>query len=195
MRSTKTLCLIAIFTSLIIASDYALIPALNVKLVDTLVFSTSFVFGFRIGAAVAVISELIWGVISPYGFFLPIVPFLVLGELLYVFAGYFASKVWGTELFGAFSTRNLYFGAILAICAFLWDLETNIATGILEGARTFEAYLVVIAFGTPFAISHELSDFILGATLAPIVIVYCRRLYGKRVNDPKLPVVARKAVP
>ena len=45
MRSS----VIAIFTSSIIASDYALAPALNVKLMDTLVFASTFVFGFRIG--------------------------------------------------------------------------------------------------------------------------------------------------
>lgn len=179
MRSAKILSLIALFTSLIIASDYALIPALNVKLVDTLVFCTSFVFGFRVGASVSVLSELIWGIVSPYGFFLPIVPFLVLGELLYVFAGYFASKIWGKEMFGAFSTRNLYFGAILAICAFLWDLETNLATGVIGGAQTLIAYVAFLISGIPFAILHELSDFILGASLAPIVISYCKRLTGK----------------
>lgn len=192
MRSTKMLSLIAIFTSLIIASDYALIPALNVKLVDTLVFSTSFVFGFRIGASVAVLSELIWGVVSPYGFFLPIVPFLVLGEFFYVFAGYFASKIWGAEMFGAFSTRNLYFGAILAICAFAWDLETNLATGLIWGAQTLEAYATFLVSGIPFAILHELSDFILGASLAPMVIAYCRRLTGK--STTKVDVLTQTGV-
>ena len=57
MQSTRTLSLIAIFTSLTIASDYALAPVLNVKLMDTLVFSTSYAFGFRIGTSIAILSE------------------------------------------------------------------------------------------------------------------------------------------
>lgn len=185
MTSTRTLSIIALFTSLIIASDYVLTPALNVKLLDTIVFSVTFAFGFRIGASVAILSELIWSSISPYGFSLPIVPFLVIGELLYVVAGYFASKIWGEESFSPVSSRNLYFGAILAICAFIWDLETNLATGLIEGARTLSAYLVVLAFGIPFAILHELSDFILGAALAPLLILYCRRLAGEKIKVPQ----------
>jgi hypothetical protein len=182
MSSTRMLSIVALFTSLIIASDYALTPALNVKLLDTIVFSVTFVFGFRIGVSVAMLSEFIWGSISPYGFSLPIVPFLVIGELLYVVAGYFASKIWGGEVFSPVSSRNLYFGAILAICAFIWDLETNLATGLIEGAKTLSAYLVVLAFGIPFAISHELSDFFLGAALAPSLIVYSRRLVGEKIK-------------
>jgi uncharacterized membrane protein len=185
MSSTRTLSIIALFTSLIIASDFALTPALNVKVLDTIVFSVTFVFGFRIGASVAMLSEFIWGSISPYGFSLPIMPFLVIGELLYVVAGYFASKIWGREVFSPVSSRNLYFGAVLAICAFVWDLETNLATGLIEGAKTLSAYLVVLAFGIPFAISHELSDFFLGAALAPLLIVYSRRLVGEKIKVPQ----------
>jgi uncharacterized membrane protein len=196
MRSTKTISMIAIFVSLIIASDYALAPALNIKLLDTLVFSASFVFGFRVGASIAIVSELIWSVVSPYGLYLPIVPFLVAGELLYVAAGFFASKIWGKEVFGALSSRNLYFGAILAICAFVWDLETNIATGLLyywPKEKLLEV-LVFEVYGIPFSIFHELSDFILGAALAPIVILYCRRLSGKQSNPTRVHVTHQEVV-
>ena len=93
MHHTKDLTIVAVFTSLIIASDYALAPVFNVKLVDTFVFSSAYSFGFRIGAYIAILSEFIWGVISPNGFGGLIIPFLVVGELLYAFAGYSASKI------------------------------------------------------------------------------------------------------
>jgi uncharacterized membrane protein len=179
--SSKTISVIAIFTSLIIASDYALVPALNVKLMDTLVFSSSFAFGFKIGASIAVLSELIWSAITPYGFYLPIVPFLIGGELLFALAGYFVSKMWQSEIVSPFSTENLFFGAVLSICAFFWDLETNIATGLLEGARNLAVLLgfEVVGYIGGFNIAHEASDFVFGSTLVPIVIAYLQRHAGR----------------
>ena len=188
MHSARNLSLIAIFSSLTIATDYALAPALNVKLMDTLVFSSAYAFGFRIGASIAILSELVWGLVSPYGFFLPIIPFLVVGELLYATAGYLASRIWGMEKLSTLSPRNLFFGAILAICAFVWDFETNIATGLLAlwPRENLAGVLFFEVTGIPFMIPHELSDFILGATLAPVIIVYSRRLVMKGYSSTKM---------
>lgn len=178
MQSTRTLSVIAIFTSLIIASDFALAPVLNVKIMDTIVFATAFVFGFRTGASVAVLSETIWSIVTPYGMFLPITPFQVGGELLFATAGYAASKIWGMEKLSPISSRNLFFGALMAICAFIWDFETNIATGLIAlwPHQTLFRLLAYEVSGIFFAVPHELSDFILGAALAPIIIMYCKRL-------------------
>ena len=177
MQSTRSLSIIAIFTSLIIASDFALAPVLNVKMMDTIVFAIAFVFGFRTGASVAVLSEFIWSVVTPYGMFLPITPFQVGGELLFAVAGYAASRIWGMEKLSPVSSRNIFFGAILAICAFIWDFETNIATGLIfYNMHTLVGLLAVVGAGITFMIPHELSDFVLGTALAPIIIMYCRRL-------------------
>ena len=105
MRTTRALTLIAIFTSLILASDYALSPVFNVKLLDTLVFVAAYTFGFRIGASVAILSEFIWGTVNPNGFGGLIIPFLILGELIYVIAGYLASKMWKIDEIKTLSPR------------------------------------------------------------------------------------------
>lgn len=181
MLSARILALIAIFTSLILASDYALSPVFNVKLLDTLVFVSAYVFGLRIGASIAVLSEFIWGLVSPNGFGGLVIPFLIAGELIFVAAGYFANKLWKIDEIKSLSSRNLFLGATLAICAFLWDLETNLATGFLEGARTPLQYVPFLIAGIPFAIPHELSDLVFGTALAPVAIVYLRR-YSYRME-------------
>ena len=73
---------------------------------------------------------------------------------------------WGMEKPSALSSRNLFFGAILAICAFIWDFETNIATGLLAlwPRENLLGVLIFEVTGIPFMITHELSDFILGVT-------------------------------
>ena len=130
MNATRRITLIAMFTSLAITTDYALTPINNVKLVFTLVFASAYSFGFKVGAAVAVLAELIWGIISPDGFGGLIIPFLMGATLIYAVVGWGASKVWGTEI-NPVSPLNIVFGCIMATCAFAWDTVTNLATGLL----------------------------------------------------------------
>jgi hypothetical protein len=178
---TRELALVAAFTALAIASDFALTDFQNVKLVDPIVFSVAFVFGLEMGVYVGVLSELIWGTVSPYGFGGYIIPFLIAGEVLYALAGWAASKAWkgGTS---PISARNLYMGAALALCAFLWDLETNAATALLSfwPSLTLNDLLATEAAGIIFALAHEVSDFVTGAFLAPLIIFYASRLERQR---------------
>jgi len=179
---TKDLALVAGFTALAIASDFALADIPNVKLVDPIVFSVAFVFGLETGVYVGVLSELIWGTISPYGFGGYIIPFLVAGEVLYALAGWAAARVWAGES-SRLSARNLYFGAMLALCAFLWDIETNAGTAVLAfwPSLTVPRLLATEVVGIPFMVSHEVSDLVTGAVLAPFIIFYASRLARQRV--------------
>jgi hypothetical protein len=183
----RTITIVALFSSLIIASDYALAPILNVKLMDTLVFSSAYAFGFKVGAYIAITSELIWSFASPYGFAGYIMPFLIAGELVFALAGYAASRIWGSpkDLSG-FSEKNAYFGAILALCAAFWDFETNIGTAVIAGARTFEGFLFYQLSGVFFSLAHEISDFVLGAFLAPVIIVYFYRVFGTKASESRV---------
>lgn len=180
MRTTGNVAVISIFTALIVSSDFALAPYANVKLMDTLVFVAAFVFGFRTGGSVAILSETIWGFISPNGMAGTILPFLVGGELLFAFAGHAAAKLWGDPRTSPFSAQNLFLGAILAICAFVWDFETNAATGLLAGASTIPSLLWYEVPGIPFMVAHELSDFALGALVAPAVIAYSWHMANRK---------------
>jgi len=173
---TKELAQVAAFSALAVASDFALTDLLNVKLVDPIVFSVAFVFGLEMGVYVGVVSEMIWGVFNPWGFGGYIIPFLVAGEILYALAGWAMARVWRGES-SRFSTRNLYFGAVLAICAFLWDLETNVGTAIIASwpSLTLQIIAGYEYVGIPFMMAHEVSDLATGAILAPLIIFYASR--------------------
>jgi hypothetical protein len=170
---TRDLALVAGFSALAVASDFALADLPNVKLVDPIVFSVAFVFGLRMGVYVGVLSEVVWGVLSPYGFGGYIIPFLVAGEAVYALAGWGASRVWRGER-TRLSARNLYLGAVLALCAFLWDLETNAGSALVAfwPALTIEKLLATEVVGMPFMMAHEVSDLVTGAILAPLIIFY-----------------------
>jgi len=173
---TKDLARVSAFTALAVASDFALTDLLNVKLVDPIVFSVAFVFGLEMGVCVGVVSEVIWGTLSPYGFGGYIIPFLVAGEVVYALAGWATSRIWRGET-SRLSARNLYFGAVLALCAFLWDLETNVGTALIASwpSLTLEIVAVYEYLGIPFMMAHEVSDLATGAILAPLIIFYASR--------------------
>jgi hypothetical protein len=179
LNPTRKIAIVALFTSLSIVTDYALVAIPNVKLVFTLTFASAYSFGFKVGATVAVLTELIWGLVTPYGTYLPIIPFLVGANVIYAIAGWGASKIWGHNI-RPVSQLNIVFGSILAICAFIWDTITNFGTAIIIvwPHVTLSPLLYYEGFGIPFMVFHELGDFVLGSALAPIVIVYFLKIFG-----------------
>ena len=177
MSWSRDVARVAALSAIIVGSDFALAPFPNVKLLDTVVFLAAYLFGFRVGATVAVISEFIWAVVSPWGPAGAITPFLVVGEVLFAAGGWWASRVWGgrPELLRG---NAVFLGAIILICAFVWDLETNAATAVIAlwPSLTLEKLLLVEAVGIPFAIIHEVADFVIGTALAPLTILLIPRV-------------------
>jgi hypothetical protein len=183
MRASRTVAIVATFSALIVGSDLALSPFSNVKLLDTLVFVSAYVFGFRVGAMVGVLSEAIWSFVSPVGMAGPIAPFLIVGEVLFALAGWGASRIWGHQ-FRLASPYSLFIGATMAICAFFWDLETNFATALLlfwpwPSLNQF-LFTSFNPLTIPFIIAHEGSDFAFGALLAPAFILLIPRAFRGR---------------
>jgi len=87
--SVTQTALVAVFAAMSLASNYAMIGIVNVKLMDTLVFLAAFLFGLRIGVGVAVVSWGVYGFINPYGADdLILLSFLVAGECFYAITGF-----------------------------------------------------------------------------------------------------------
>lgn len=185
MRTARDIAVVAVFTALVIGSDLALSgPEFsNVKLLDTLVFVAAYIFGFRVGASVGVLSETIWSFASPVGLAGTITPFLVAGELLFALAGWAAPKAWGTRP-RALSAHSLFIGALLAICAFAWDLETNAATALIAYWPSPGLPQLLATMFNPltllFALAHEGSDFAFGALVAPSFISLIPKAFGRK---------------
>jgi uncharacterized membrane protein len=185
VKSSAQVAVVATFTALVVGSDLALSgPEFsNIKLLDTLVFVSAYLFGLKVGAAVGVLSESIWSFVSPVGSAGVVAPFLILGELLFAIAGYGAARVWKG---GDSSYPNPFFiGALLALCAFMWDFETNAATALIAfwPGVTLSNFLATEfnPFTLAFALAHEGSDFVFGALLAPTFIVLITKAHRSHV--------------
>lgn len=172
------IAVVAVFTALVVGSDFALTPFVNFKLLDTIVFLVAYAYGLRQGAAVAVLSETVWSVVSPWGPAGVITPFLVAGELLFAAAGWEASKVWRLER-RAVSPTAIFIGATLAVCAFLWDFEVNAVTAVIWFGTNLTVTQLGITelagFVFPVPMLHEVGDFLLGTLLVPATLLVMPR--------------------
>ena len=70
----------------------------------------------------------------------------------------------------------------MAVCALMWDLETNAGTALLVSwpSLTLQLLAVYEAQGIPFALAHEVSDLLTGAVLVPLIIFYASRFARPR---------------
>jgi hypothetical protein len=177
-RQATRASVIAVMTAACIVSNYLLIGVFNVKLMDLIVFSSGFLFGPAVGASVGVLTWLVYGTINPYGFSLPVLISTSLMESLYGIAGGLLGTN-GKGKMGIGLTSNLKFGIVGFLLTFLYDLVTNIVSGLSAGIPL----MVALITGIPFAIAHEGSNaafFFLGA---PPLISAVSRLIPHGEND------------
>lgn len=146
----RKIALIAVLAATAIATNYLLIGALNVKLMDLIVFTSGYLLGSALGAFTGALVWLVYGTINPFGFSLPVFISTVIGEAMFGIAGGFFA---GRDADGA-----LGFDAWAAVTGFLltfvYDLFTNIVSGVTAGVPIPLALIT----GTPFMLAHTISN-------------------------------------
>jgi hypothetical protein len=196
-RASTRATLVAVFTALALATNYALIALPNIKLMDALVFIAAFLFGLRLGIGVAVSTWLVYGFVNPYGqadFIL--LSFLITGECFYALAGAALSKTFVTrDLLSenraqrrpspvfAYSKLGLVFALVGFQATFAYDLLTNFGTWIFKTNSLYQAFVIGIITGAPFAVLHEVSNIVFFGTVAPVVIVTAKRFGLGRTEE------------
>ena len=173
MLRTRTVATVAVFVALVVGSNFALAELPDSKLDGLIVFASTIGFGAGAASAIAILSELIWSQVSPWGASgSALLPFLLSGELFYVVAGVLALRlVRGTR--GGLAERGALFGGILVLSTLAWDLWTNLGTALLYyGGAINLACLLVVEFNPPallFDMVHEGTNLLLGLLVAPLV--------------------------
>ena len=168
--TTKDTSFIIVMTALIVGLNYLMLPLVNVKLMDLLVFVTGYSMGGLVGVLVGSLVWLIYGTLNPYGFSLPILVATCVGESLYGFVGGLCA-VSGLEVPRRISvgderfwTSNIKLGVVGFLLTFLYDLFTNVVSGLAAGIPI----TVALIMGIPFMIAHQASNlvfFTLGGTI------------------------------
>jgi len=185
MRLTRSAATVAVLTALIVGSNLVLSDLPDVKLDAAVIFMTTIVFGAYAGASVAVLSELIWSQVSPWGSSgAYLLPFLISAELLYVVAGLIARRA----LRGRWDTARgsgALFAGLLGIFTFCWDVWTNLGTAIL-GTNLSAGAILFVEFNPltlAFDVTHEVSNLILGAAFVPVTLILLPKVAKGLVPD------------
>ena len=176
----------------------------NIKLMDSLIFIAAFLFGLQVGLGTAVSTWIVYGFLNPYGQDDPVLlAFLISGECFYAIAGALLSRATITkdllktnqhqspnrrlakpsdrlgQLRGflmPYGKMSLLFGLIGFQATFAYDILTNFGSWVFKTTSLYQAFLIGIITGVPFAILHETSNLIFFATVVPLGIVTARRL-------------------
>lgn len=158
---TRQLTLVALGTSLALVTNYLLIPAENVKLMDLIVFIVGFVGGPLAGAATGALTWSVYGTINPNGgVFLPVWISTMFGETFYGAVGGFLGRRLSTkaEIQPKFRL-NVLFGLVGLSLTFVYDMLTSFAHAFAFGLSLSPApFALFLLFSAPFLIAHELSN-------------------------------------
>jgi hypothetical protein len=186
--------LVAVFSALSLATNYAMISIVNVKLMDVLVFISAFLFGVEVGIGTAIVTWGIYGFVNPYGQDgFPLIAFLMAGECFYaIAAGILRRTSLGHQLRevssgslssisadrskGSYLRSVVLFGVVGFLATFAYDLITNFATYLFVETSVYQAFVIGTITGVPFSVLHELSNLVFFALVAPGVIVAARDL-------------------
>lgn len=159
--STRELGFIGVMTGLCVASNYLMFSLPNVKLMDLFVFISGYAMGPLVGVLVGCFTWLVYGTLNPLGFSLPILLATMTGESLYGLAGGLATRLQLLDSHslpfsrGEFWISNLKFAFLGFFATFIYDLFTNVVSGLVIGLPI----IVAVIAGVPFALSHEVSNF------------------------------------
>ena len=169
LRSTQKVATVSLFAALAIATDYAMLPLANVKLMDTIVFVTGLVFGMWIGVSVGGLTWLVYGSVNPLGSDSGLLLLILIGsEMVYALLGSLARRSFSAESIGD-PALSVYWGCLGLIGAFLYDLVTIIVPTMLAGA-SFLVAASSLVLAVPFMLAHEISDFIFFAAVGPFLV-------------------------
>ncbi len=172
--------MIAVFTAVSLGTNYAMIDVPNVKLMDALVFTASFLFGLDVGVGSAVSIWAIYGFVNPYGQadFVTLF-FVMVGECFYALAGGLLRRTSVLKYSLRRGNTKLRIFPVIGIIGFLttfaYDVFTNFGTWVFRADSVYQAFVIGMITGAPFAAIHEVSNLFFFAIVAPVAILASQR--------------------
>jgi hypothetical protein len=175
--------LISVFTAEALATNYAMIGLANIKLMDALVFLAAFLFGSTVGFGIAISTWAVYGFVNPYGQAgFPLIFFLIIGECFYAVGGAVlrrtstAKQLLAEKRLASDLSIAAIFGVSGLALTFAYDVLTNFATYMFLSSSLYQALVIGLITGAPFALIHEFSNFWLFALVSPAAILATRAL-------------------
>lgn len=164
MSGSKWISITAIMTALALVGNYALVAVPNLELGSTVLFVTAYIFGAPMAIWSTLIMSLLFGIINPWGGFIPqIWVSQVIGWFYIVIIGAIMGRQgksgkrveprkWELAITGAFVT-------------FIFEQITNLGYSTTFGVPFFLAATAAI----PFSVMHIVSNTVIFSQVVPML--------------------------
>jgi uncharacterized membrane protein len=166
----RKVAIIATLASLALATNYAMLPLHNVKLMDVIVFVGGFCFGPLVGGLIGVLSWAIYGTLNPAGFSFPVWLATMFAEAIYGVVGGIVKKGFSFDSGDSeHRPQGLYFSfsALGMLLTLAYDIVTNVVFGYVSN---WDILVSIIAGFVPFGFVHMLSNaFFFGLGSVPAI--------------------------
>jgi hypothetical protein len=164
MNRSRWISITAIMTALALVGNYALVAVPNLELGSSILFVTSYIFGFQMAVWSTLIMSLLFGIINPWGGFIPQIWLSQVVGWFYIVAigsilGRRGSKEkrvepskWELAVTGAFVT-------------FIFEQVTNIGYSVTFGVP----FILAVTAAIPFTMLHILSNAVIFSQVVPML--------------------------
>jgi hypothetical protein len=164
MSDSRWVSITAIMTALALVGNYALVAVPNLELGSSILFVTAYIFGVQMAIWSTLIMSLLFGIINPWGGFIPLIWLSQVIGWFYIVAtgaimGRFGKngkrlepRKWELAFTGAFVT-------------FIFEQVTNIGYSITFGVP----FILAITAAIPFTILHIVSNAIIFSQVVPML--------------------------
>jgi hypothetical protein len=164
MSDSRWVSITAIMTALALVGNYALVAIPNLELGSTILFVTAYIFGAQMAVWSTLIMSLLFGIINPWGGFIPQIWLSqVIGWFYIITIGSIMgrqgkdgkkleSRKWELAITGAFVT-------------FIFEQITNLGYSVTFGVP----FLLAITAAIPFSFVHILSNAIIFSQVVPML--------------------------
>ena len=169
-RGSRWISITAIMTALALVGNYALVAIPNLELGSTVLFVTAYIFGAHMAIWSTLIMSLLFGIINPWGAFIPQIWISqVIGWFYIVTVGSIMGRSgsngkrleprkWELAITGAFVT-------------FIFEQVTNLGYSATFGVPFFPAFIAAI----PFTLIHTISNAVIFSQVVPMLDVALTR--------------------
>jgi hypothetical protein len=164
VSDSRWVSIAAIMTALALVGNYALVAIPNLELGSTVLFATAYIFGSHMAIWATLIMSLLFGIINPWGAFIPqIWASQVVGWFYIITIGSimgrrrtngkrFEPRKWELAITGAFVT-------------FIFEQVTNLGYAITFGIP----FVLAMTTAIPFSAIHIISNAIIFSQVIPML--------------------------
>ena len=151
-------------TALALVGNYALVSVPNLELGSSILFVTAYIFGAQMAIWSTLIMSLLFGVINPWGGFIPLIWLSqVIGWFYIVATGAIMGRVGKTGK--RLEPRKWELAITGAFVTFIFEQITNLGYSITFGVP----FAFAVTMAIPFTILHVLSNAIIFSQVVPML--------------------------